>query len=35
MINDYLMATPGLYESIYMLEPYFPGGGWNDLIEEI
>lgn len=32
MIGDYLLAVPGLYESVYILDPYFPSGGWNDLL---
>jgi len=32
MIGDNLLAVPGLYESENILEPYFPSGGWNDLL---
>ena len=32
MIGESLMVCPILYDNTDIAEPYFPKGGWNDII---
>jgi len=32
MLNSEIMATPVVHESIDSIRPYFPKGGWYDLL---